>query len=167
MVFGEGQTVSDDFLHVESGTTVRATGNGKVTIVHYGVDGSEDRQVCSNRVADLIEALAKSGFSYGDLLKMFRQSKNSGTLNSRLVVNAVPRLGRTYIAGESDEELPPEQSDRYVAEALPELFQNGDVDSGKVKTDSKVAPASYTENIEPENSKWSKMKGWFAREKRE
>ncbi len=124
VVFGEGQTVDEDFLHVESGTTVKGIGNGKVSITRYRVDGSEDRQICSNRVGDLIEALAKSGLSYGDLLKLFRESKNAGTLNSRLVVNAVPRLGRTFIAGESDEELPPEQSERYVAEALPELFQN-------------------------------------------
>lgn len=167
VVFGDDQTVSDDFLHVESGTTVRANGNGRVSIIQYGIDGSEDRVVCSNRVGDLIEMLSKSGFSYGDLLKMFRQSKNSGTLDSRLVVNAVPKLGRTYIAGDSDEELPPEQSDRYMAETLPELFRDGDAVEGKVKTDSKVAPASYTENIEPENSKWSKMKNWFSRDKRE
>ena len=169
VVFGEDQTVSDDFLLVESGTTIRATGKGTVSIIRYASENGEDRKICSNRIGHLIETLASCGYGYGDVLTMLRDAKNSGSLNTRLVVNAIPRLDRTYVPGELADELPPEKSDRYVAEALPELFRE---DDGSSEDDERPAEdiaqtTTRMEKVEQKESNWSRMKGWFSKEKPE
>ncbi len=135
VIFGEDQTVGDDFLHVESGMTVKSTGTGRVTVSRYRADKKVERLECSNNIGDVIEMLTKAGFGYGDLLKVFRNAKNSNSLNSRLVVNAVPKLGRSYVPGQSAEELPPEQSERFVATEPPELFRE-DVDQSGANPDA-------------------------------
>jgi hypothetical protein len=124
VMFGNDQTVTNNFLYVESRLTIRATGNGTVTVTRYSAENGEERKVCSNRVADLIETLAQTGFSYSEILKMFRSSKDSGTLSSRLVVNAMPKLGRSYVPGELEEESPAERSQHYLSDSLPGLFDN-------------------------------------------
>jgi hypothetical protein len=126
VIFNDQQTVSEDFLHVSAGLTVKAVGNDKIRITHFRPDGSDSKKICSTRVADLIEQLVERGFEYSDLLKMFRKARQNGTLNSRLVVNAMPRSDREYVPGENSLELPPERSDKYMAKAAPTLFNNGE-----------------------------------------
>jgi len=125
VLFGHDQTISDDFLHVETGLTVRGNGNGTVSVNSYSAKYGEEKIVCSNKVSDVIRTLAKLDFGYGALMRMFRNANQTDTLNTRLVVNAVPKLGRTYSPDESIGQLAPEKSERYVAEPLPELFRTG------------------------------------------
>jgi hypothetical protein len=56
--------------------------------------------VVTNQVADVVESLQRAGLSYGDILKVLRHSKNAGTINSRLVIDSQPKLGRTYVPGQ-------------------------------------------------------------------
>jgi len=93
VVFGENQTVSDNFLHVEPGLTVRGIGNGKVEIVRYSVDNGPIRKACSTQIAELIPTVASVGVDYSTLLSMFRDGKQNKLIDTRLVVNAVPRIG--------------------------------------------------------------------------
>jgi flagellar basal body P-ring protein FlgI len=169
VIFNEDQTVTDEFLHVESGTTIRATGNGTVTLVRYRSDNEEVRKVCRNRIADVIEMMADAGFGYGDVLSVLQDSKNADCLNTRLVVNAVPKLGRTYVPGKTAGELPPERSDRYVAEDLPGLFYDGDEIAEDLDQSEENATRTTTrfENSKKNKSNWSKMKRWFARDENE
>ncbi len=160
VVFGDHQTVSDDFLHVETGLTVRANGNGTVSITVYSAEFDEEKKICSTRVGDVIRTLAKLGYGYGSQLKMFRAAKQSDMLNTRLVVNAVPKLGRTY-SPEGDE-LPPEESKNYVAEALPELFRTGNERKSTLhRLDEETVGDIEAENDDENESSWDKMKGWF------
>jgi hypothetical protein len=73
--------------------------NGHVSITKVTPQGNQ-RMVVTNQVSDLIQSLHKADFSYGDILKVFRHAKNNGTLQARLVVNAQPKLGRTYVPGQ-------------------------------------------------------------------
>ena len=73
------------------------------------------------------------GYGYGALVNMFRTANQADALNTRLVVNAVPKLGRTYSPDESIGHLAPEKSDRYVAQPLPELFRDGQESKTKTK----------------------------------
>ena len=113
----------DNFIHAQPGLTVRALGDSKVSVTSFTEEFGKEKTICSNRVSDVVETLAAKGFGYGSLLKIFREAKQSDTVNTRLVVNAVPKLGRTYTPDEF--ELPPETSDKYVAQPMPELFRNG------------------------------------------
>lgn len=161
VVFGDHQTVSDDFLHVETGLTVRANGNGTVSITFYSAEFEEEKKICSTRVGDVIRTLAKMGYGYGSQLKMLRSAKQSDMLNTRLVVNAVPKLGRTY-SPESDE-LPPEKSKRHVALALPELFRTGNERKSSVPRIEEETVGQIDAETEIENeTRWGKMRNWFA-----
>ena len=137
VLFGHQQTLADNFLHVESGLTVKGNGNGTVSVNSYSAKYGEDKIVCSNKVSEVIRALAKLGYGYGSLMKMFRAANQADTLNTRLVVNAIPKLGRTYSPDESIGQLAPEKSERYVAQPLPELFRDGQEGNTKTKTKTK------------------------------
>ena len=144
VVFGDDQTVSEDFLYVGSGLTVRSISKDTLRISRYRRDGSDTREQCSNRVADLIAALAEEGVGYGQMLKLFRDAKQNETLNSRLVVHAMPRSDREYVPGESSDQLPPERSDKYIAKAAPTLFQ--DMEDGDSDEQESVKPADVTQS---------------------
>ncbi|MFK7769475.1 MAG: flagellar basal body P-ring protein FlgI, partial [Mariniblastus sp.] len=100
VVFGDQQTVADNFIHAQPGLTVRAIGDSKVSVTAFSEEFGKEKTICSNRVSDLVETLAEKGYGYGSLLKIFREAKKSDTVNTRLVVNAVPKLGRTYTPDE-------------------------------------------------------------------
>jgi hypothetical protein len=99
IVFGDQQTVTDGFYHETRGTVIQATKNGHVAISRQ-TDKGPQRMVVTNQVSDLIESMNMAGLSYGDILKAFQHARTSGTLSSRLVIDAHPRLGRTYVPGQ-------------------------------------------------------------------
>ena len=144
VVFGDDQTVAEDFLYVGSGLTVRSINKDTLRISRYRNDGSDTRKKCSNRVTDLITALADEGVGYGQMLKMFRDAKKHETLNSRLVVHALPRSDRDYVPGESGEQLPPERSEKYIAKAAPTLFQ--DIEDADLDERETAKPADVTQS---------------------
>ena len=92
VLFGEQQAVSDNFLYVETGLTIQALGNGKVKIIRYLPHQGEIRKTCSAQLAELIPQLADLGCDYTVLVNLFRETMNSDMLQTRLVVNAVPRI---------------------------------------------------------------------------
>jgi hypothetical protein len=160
IVFGSDQTVGDNFLHVETGLTVRANGNGTVSVNRYTTEFEEEKNVCSNRISDLVETLAKMGYGYGPQMKMFRAAKHADMLNTRLVVNAVPKLGREY--SPDGDEIPAEKSEKYVAEALPELFRTGNERVTFVPRVEEETVGEIEAEIKSNNdSQWDKMMNWF------
>ena len=118
VVFGDAQ-VSNDFLYVETGTTIRSAGTGKLKLIHYSKERGREETICSTAVKDLVETLASHDFTYGRILRIFRAARKDDTLVARLVVDAVPGSNREY------EDKQREESDRYVAEVPPEMFRNG------------------------------------------
>ncbi len=163
VLFGHDQTLSDEFLHVETGLTVRSNGNGTVSVNSYSAKYGEEKIVCTNKISDVIRALAKLDYGYGSLMKMFRVANQSDMLNTRLVVNAIPKLGRTYSPDESIGQLAPEKSNRYVAEPLPELFRTGQETSSKRRVEEETVGEIAKEiaaEQEANDTRWSKiMKG--------
>jgi hypothetical protein len=92
VVFGENQTVSDSFLYVETGLTIQALGDGRVKIIRYMPQQGEIRKTCSTQLVELIPQLADLGCDYTVLVNMFREAMSSDMLQTRLVVNAVPKI---------------------------------------------------------------------------
>lgn len=168
VVFGDEQRVNDNFLHVESGLTIRSNGNGTVDISLFSTKYGQQKKVCSDRIGDVIRTLANMGFGYGQLLKMLREAKQSEMLDTRLVVNAVPKMGRSYTPGKSLDELPPEKSNKYVADPIPELFRTGDKHRPAIPRVEEDTVGANEAEIKAENkSPWSKMTNWIARGKEE
>ena len=160
--FGEDQTVADDFLYVKSGLTVRGDGKGSIRVIKFNRDG-EIRKVSSTKIPELIRTLSEVGCDYSTLLLMFREAKQNGYLNTRLVVNAVPRIGGKK-KGEVAGEEPLEKSDRFVSAPLPELFRTGDTSEKEIKraqTDD-LSSANAAKNKGKTETRWSKMKDWLS-----
>ncbi len=118
VVFNDSQTFSDKFLYVESGLTVKSMEDGTVSVATYHSDDSF-RATCSDRVSDVIQTVSQAGYGYETLLKMARLAMKEGTLNGRLVVDATPKVGRTYQNKASNEVVTHSTSSELNAELTP------------------------------------------------
>jgi flagellar basal body P-ring protein FlgI len=127
VVFGESQAVSDGFLFVEPGLTVKGVGKGNVEIVRYSVGTGAIRKTCGATIAELIPAAANVGMDYSTLLAMFRDAKRNNSLDSRLAVDAVPRVGT-----KSKDDLvggpPNDEAGDEIPDALMTVEQTEDVE---------------------------------------
>ncbi|MEM7457493.1 MAG: flagellar basal body P-ring protein FlgI, partial [Planctomycetota bacterium] len=149
VLFGE-QTVSEQFLYVETGLTVRAVGDGQVRITKYDTE-DQQRKVCSNSVADIIETMAAMDCRYTTMLQMFRETKQKGDLSGRLAVNAVPRLN-TSAGREVIGDYSPEESDRYVSNDVPGLFAPAGVEEREIpRVGQSLAQTPVTRENEEKN----------------
>lgn len=132
VIFNDEQYFSPGLMWVEPGLTVRGEGDGGVSITVYGPDGAEQRMRCSHRVSDVIRTLGNSGCSYATIVNLAKTLKQQEQLESRLVVEALPRLGRYYdrekealAAADSEREPGPETetaTNRNVLSRLKSAF---------------------------------------------
>ena len=145
--------------------------------IHNGVTGwsidkagadrdGEVRKVCSTKIPDLVEAMCYLGCDYSTMVSMFREAQRDGRLNTRLVVNAVPRIGNQRKTQGMDQP-PLDKSDKYVAGPLPELFRAGD-DAAKPIEEATMAAdkgPKGTKNSDSTETRLSKIKGWLSRDR--
>lgn len=162
VIFGEPKC-SDDFLYVETGLTMRSAGPGKMKLVQYSSKRGREETVCSTDIKDLVDALASHNFSYGKILQIFREAKQSDTLGCRLVVNAVPKANRDY----GLDELETEESTKFARQGTPELFRNGSGQKKKkiARVSGDVIRGNGKDESEQKDSFWSKIKSPFRRDK--
>lgn len=157
VLFGDPK-VASNFLFVESGLTIRSNGKNQLKLIHYTGKRGREVTTCSNNVSDLIRELADREFSYGKILKIFREARQADSLDARLVVDAIPGTNRQFSETE-------EKSDRYVSEPPPELFASAkaaDADDDKMTRVSTELINGDREQIEEERSNWEKFKGIFS-----
>lgn len=141
VVFGDHQTVSEEFTYVEPGLTVKGTKNGHVAITKQTSKG-EQRMVVTNQIVDVVESLQRAGLSYGDILKVLRQSKNAGTINSRLVIDSQPKLGRIYTPGQFAEDSGVENSGSDVS-----LASHNEYDESQAQTAETTAAPTMVDKM--------------------
>jgi len=96
VVFGDDQFVSDKLMLVQPGLTIRADETGAIRISKFKVGGDELRAVSTNRVSDFVRQLASVNCTYSQMVSILRELKQKDMLTSRLVVEAVPKPGRSY-----------------------------------------------------------------------
>ena len=156
VLFGEAQTVSDDILYVESGLTVKGIGNDSVKITRYLPRAGEVVKVASTQLAELLPLLSEMGCSYSQINELLRDAAQNEVLNTRLVVDAVPKRRRRYRGDRSSQE----ESNKYITAPLPGLFR-------PEEEQEKVVPRDDIAQLDtPETEKssiqsgrlWSKMK---------
>ena len=160
VVFGDAR-VSDDFLYVETGTTIRSAGPGRLKLIHYSKDHGREEVFCSTEVKEVVKALSSHDFTYGRILRIFRKASKDQTLVGRLVINATPGSDR-----DNEDSQQREESARYLAEVPPELFRNGSELQQKrpngVTTDLINGNLPSVEELEKSQSTWTKMKSLFS-----
>ena len=92
VIFGSKASLTDSFLYVESGLTIRSSGDGAISLTAYSPDFMKQQRVCSNQVADLIRTLAELGYGFASQLKILRQASQNGKLNGEIAINADPKI---------------------------------------------------------------------------
>jgi flagellar basal body P-ring protein FlgI len=144
-------------LTTDSHLTLKSTEDGQIRITQFA-PGQDDRHaIASTRVDDVIRKLIAVGANYPEVVSILQQAKMRGQLEARIVVDALPKPGRTYLrpAGEGEE-----NSSVEVASPLPSLFSRWEekdavteeaAPPGDAETDDEIVP----EIDEAEKSWWN------------
>lgn len=93
-LFGKDQQLTNDFIFVQNGLTIRADGKGSLLLIRYLPNQQEERRICSTNLGDAIRQLAALNCSYTELVELLQEAKRNNQLTSRLAINAVPRLNQ-------------------------------------------------------------------------
>ncbi|MBN1853797.1 MAG: flagellar basal body P-ring protein FlgI [Pirellulales bacterium] len=85
-------------LMVEAGRNIMVNGlpDGTVTVSRFAVGESTQKRVVSTRVDEVLGAIVELGGTYPDMVQALQEAKDSGALESRFRVDALPEPGRTY-----------------------------------------------------------------------
>ena len=125
------------------------------------MDNEPIHEVVSNRVDEVIRAMAKHEGGYLDIVEVLKKAKESQTINARLVFDAVPKPGRKRVNYEDAKEA----TTFLAANPLPELFRLGGerAEGGNSDGDSDYDDGDYTdEDDQPSGNIFARMAGWFS-----
>ena len=167
VLFGLDQLLSPGFIYVNNGVTVKGVANRQIKIIRF-VSGHDDlHETCSNRVDEVIRSLAKVGLEYSEILDVLSSAKDEGHLDSRIVIDALPRPGRRYVRGKHDNATEAPEG-RKVASPIPELF-NGHPEGWNHSSEDRSNPRPLIGDLSferggPRPSFFGRMKGWFSKD---
>ncbi len=155
VLFGMDQKVSTSFVYAPAGLTIRpvTTSNGvELEITRYLAREGDQKLTCSRRLDDLIRTIVKLGGDYQTVVEMLRTVNEDGYLETKLVVDALPRPGRRRELGaEPSVESDLEGSSDYIAGPLPTLFRQASTD--EIEETMPVAHDLDDEEEEPAGKK--------------
>lgn len=97
-LFGPEQRFNNRLQFAKRGITIRSIGQDRIELIRYNPDAEPARANCSNLVPDVLRTAARLGCNYGDLLLLMKDASETGSIDTRLVIHAVPRLDRSFIA---------------------------------------------------------------------
>ncbi|MCA9104265.1 MAG: flagellar basal body P-ring protein FlgI [Planctomycetales bacterium] len=157
VIFGHDQRVSDQFLYVGTGLTVKGMGDGSLQVSKYDPSGDQVRTT-STQLEELIFTLGALGVRYGEMLRMFRQVDANRMLAGQLAVHAIPDPNRRY--NREPGQLTTAQPD------LPSLF-NEPIDSApdwRNDSGQRLATESIDQLVPEESPNlFERVGGWFSR----
>ncbi len=97
VLFGADQRLKPpSYLFVNKRILIKGTDDGKLKVVRFEPGQENREEICSTELAQLIPIAVRMGASYLDLLAAFRTAKQEGYLDSRVMVEALPRPGRMH-----------------------------------------------------------------------
>ncbi len=166
VLFGQDQRlIPPAFLFAGKEIMIKGQEDGRLKLTRFGVGQKEDQQeICEATVDAMIRGIVKLGGSYGDTILALQEARQGGYLESKLVVNALARPGRTYHRDENEAEGEKPESQIRAANPVPELFsdrlEKGDKKERYVPDEIPEEPA---EKDGSEESFMGRMTNWFQR----
>ena len=106
-------------LTTDSHLTLKSTDDGQIRITQFAPGKEDQHAIASTRVDDVIRKLIAVGATYPEVVSLLQQAKARGQLEARIVVDALPKPGRTYQRPEGEGEG---SGSVEVASPLPSLF---------------------------------------------
>lgn len=125
VLFGADQRLHvSSFIYAGPKILLKAADKDRIKVVRY-TPGKEDKEeICGNKITEVAQAIIAVGGDYEDVLEGLREAKKKQYIDARVVVDALPRAGRTYRREEGVADGP----QREVASPLPEMFASGGTD---------------------------------------
>jgi hypothetical protein len=166
VLFGHNQKmIPPAFLFAGREIMVKGLQNGQMRVSHFqaGQPDEESLTVDANTDA-MIRAIAQMGGGYAEVLQAVTEAKNSGYLDSKVVINALARPNRSYRRSTDEEAPADEEEPRFrVANPLPEMFSNR---LGAPERRQRTGPDEYiepdpAEQDESDRAFMSKMTDWL------
>jgi hypothetical protein len=91
-------------LVLDAGPNILVNGlsGGQIKVSNFGK--TTQQRVVSTNVEEVIRAIVDLGGTYPDVVQMLEQAKESGAMESRFRVNALPEVGRELVIRNRDED---------------------------------------------------------------
>lgn len=149
------------FLFAGPKILLKAREDGEVQVTRFAPGTEKDKSITvSPRLQDIIAGIVEVGGGYAEVFKAFKNARDLGYLETRLLVDTRPRLGRRFDRVEANPDTPEEPETQYrTATPVPDLFVSR-LDANEKRSSDHVDEASYGEE-QSGSGVWSKMKGWF------
>ncbi|MGQ9504077.1 MAG: flagellar basal body P-ring protein FlgI [Thermogutta sp.] len=124
VLFGSEITLRSPFA-IDAGHRIMVTSRepGKVTVAKFTVNEADQKRFVSDKLDEIIRAVAELGGTYPDVVQMLQEAKAAGVLEARFEVEAVPETGRKYRGPVEDERNPEDIAP--LAQAYEELPAEG------------------------------------------
>jgi len=142
-LFGKDHQLTNDFIFVQNGLTIRADGKGNLLLIRYLPDQQEERRVCSTNLGEAIRQLAALNCSYTEMVELLQEAKRNNQLTSRLAINSVPRLNQNRFEPDEFEVVEDKDSGGF----FPSLFGTRKEESPS--TSAEKSPAAEELRLEP------------------
>ena len=108
VLFGLEQRLRTPLTMIEAGNRIMLTSNdaGEIVLSKFTVSEPDQKRTVSNRVDDVIRAIAELGGTYPDVVQALYEAKIAGAIDGRLEIDALPEAGRKYDRVAADEPEP-------------------------------------------------------------
>ena len=164
VLFGQKQPmIPPAFLFAGKEIMIKATDDGRLKLSRFGVGEKEDQQeICDATVDAMIRSIVKLGGNYGDTILALQEARKGGYLESKLVVNALARVGRTFRRDETGEAEEQPESRIHAANPVPELFSDRlEKSESRQRYVPDEIPEEPAEKEGEEKSFMGRMTDWF------
>jgi hypothetical protein len=160
VVFGDDmQLRSPPFLYAGKNILFKADGPDRLKALRFAAREEDRQEACSTRVEDVIRTIVRLNGGYGDVLQAVQEAKAKECLASRVVIDALPRPGRTYRRDKPGEAGCEEQPERLAATPLAGMFM---LPSEKERAeDEKELPVEISEEKPKSKGVFGKIGTWL------
>jgi hypothetical protein len=83
-------------IHAGPHISVVSHGGSEISVSKYSVDGPDQKRIITNRVVDVVRAIAEVGGYYPDVVQALQEADQKNKLSGKFLVDALPQGGRQY-----------------------------------------------------------------------
>jgi flagellar basal body P-ring protein FlgI len=99
---------------------VNGLSGGQVKVSNF--NQTTQQRIVSTDVEEVVRAIVELGGTYPDVVQMLQQAKDTGAMESRFKINALPETGRELVRDEAIEDGEVEPASYRIETPEPELF---------------------------------------------
>ena len=162
VLFGQHQQIDPPaFLYAGKDILIKGVERDKLKVSRFRPNQETEQVFCSTSLDDLIRTIVEVGGSYQEVMMAIESAKDSGYLDSRVVIAASASPQRIYHRQDAAPQEPAPEARYHVTHPVPELFTDRLDDGEAPQTEDEHE--DLTEPIEPpvDTTLDRTDEGWF------